>query len=142
MANNILRTNFAGLCGFTCKYRYCPVGACYCTAMGKQKKLLKAIGDKGYPANGDANYADGVFYNSTTERPVYIPTNSPFTPLAYTSGEGERKGGDLAGLNSFAYAFGFYPVDSCICLSIGARIVLPDLDNIIGVPDTNNGDEY
>lgn len=142
--------NFAGLCAFTCRYGYCPVGACYCTAMGKQKELPKATGDKGYPANGDANYAGLCDFAcnygycpktacSTTQRSAYIPPSSPFTPPACTRGEGE---GNLAGLCSFACAFGFCPIDSCTCLVTGALVVPPEPDNLIGVPDTGDGDEY
>ncbi|KAJ5320666.1 CAZyme family GH71 and CBM24 [Penicillium antarcticum] len=126
-------TNLARLCAFTYKYGYCPFGACYCTAIGK-KALPKATGVKGYPANRDANYAGLCDFAcnygycpktacSTTERAVYIPTSSPFTPLACTSGEGEGK---MAGLCSFAWPL-YAP---------------PEPDSIQGVPDTDDGDEY
>ncbi|OQD78045.1 hypothetical protein PENANT_c094G10734 [Penicillium antarcticum] len=142
-------TNLARLCAFTYKYGYCPFGACYCTAIGK-KALPKATGVKWYPANRDANYAGLCDFAcnygycpktacSTTERAVYIPTSSPFTPLACTSGEGEGK---MAGLCSFACNSGFYPVNSCTCLSTGPLYAPPEPDSIQGVPDTDDGDEY
>jgi hypothetical protein len=120
------------------------------TAMGKKKTLPKATGVKGYPANGDANYAGLCDFAcnygycpktacSTTQRAAYIPTSSPFTPPACTSGEGEGK---MAGLCSFACNFGFCPVDSCTCLSTEPLNVPPEPDSIQGVPDTDDGDEY
>lgn len=142
--------NFAGLCEFTCKYGYCPVGACYCTAMGAQKKLPKATGDKGYPANGDANYGGLCDFScnygfcpktacSSVERPAYIPTSSPFAPPVCVRGVGW---GNLAGLCSFACAYGYCPVLSCTCYETGALIVPPDPDNTKGVPVTDDSDEY
>jgi hypothetical protein len=49
-------SNFTELCEFTCKYGYCPLGTCYCTAMGAPKEKPKATKDKGYPKNGDDSY--------------------------------------------------------------------------------------
>jgi hypothetical protein len=69
------------------------------TAMGKQKKLPKATGDKGYPANGDANYAGLCDFScnygycpsqacSLEQKPAYIPTSSPFNSPACVRGSG------------------------------------------------------
>ncbi|CAG8900572.1 unnamed protein product [Penicillium egyptiacum] len=142
--------NFAGICGFTCKYGYCPIGACYCTAMGKKKTLPKATGDKGYPANGDANYAGLCDFScnygycpksacSSVERPPYIPASSPFTPPACVRGDGE---GSLAGLCSFACAFGFCLVSSCTCLSTGPLVAPPAPKDVKAVPDTDDLELY
>ncbi|KAM0653069.1 hypothetical protein ACHAO3_001982, partial [Verticillium nonalfalfae] len=49
---------FAGLCQFTCELGYCPLGACYCTKMGEQRKYPESKNVLGYPApGGDANYS-------------------------------------------------------------------------------------
>jgi hypothetical protein len=50
------RSNFTELCEFTCKYGYCPVDNCYCTAMGSAQDKPKATKDKGSPRNGDDSY--------------------------------------------------------------------------------------
>lgn len=47
---------FDELCAFTCKYGYCPVGACLCTKMGPGNKLpgpeTPGFGTMGFPAKG------------------------------------------------------------------------------------------
>lgn len=52
-------SNFTELCQFTCKYGYCPIDTCYCTAMGSARDKPKATKDKGSPRNGDDSY-DGL----------------------------------------------------------------------------------
>lgn len=142
--------HFGYLCSFTCKYGYCPIGACYCEAIGKQKKLPKATGDVGYPANGDANYAGLCNFAcnygycpkdwcSPTQMPPYIPKSSPFTPETCISGSGE---GSLAGLCSFSCNFGFCPRHSCECNSVGPLIVPPAPNDVQGVPDTDDPEQY
>ncbi|KAJ5887845.1 hypothetical protein N7495_007886 [Penicillium taxi] len=49
-------SNFTDLCQFTCKYGYCPLGTCYCTAMGKSKKKPRASYEKGEPKHGDTTF--------------------------------------------------------------------------------------
>jgi hypothetical protein len=49
--------NFNGLCAFTCRYGYCPEGACVCTNMAAPREWSPALHVDGYPANGESNYA-------------------------------------------------------------------------------------
>ncbi|OGM50849.1 hypothetical protein ABOM_000547, partial [Aspergillus bombycis] len=144
--------NFAGLCQFTCKYGYCPVGACYCTAMGAEKKKPKATGKKGYPKNGDANYGGLCSFAcnlgycpesacSDTPSPPYIPPSSPFAARACTGGESEH-GEKYAGLCSFACAYGYCPISTCWCATVGDLNVPPPPSDVKGVPDTSDADEY
>ncbi|KAJ5089135.1 hypothetical protein N7532_007819 [Penicillium argentinense] len=48
--------NFSDLCEFTCKYGYCPLDTCTCTAMGAAKDKPKATKVKGYPKHGNDSY--------------------------------------------------------------------------------------
>ncbi|KAK2007688.1 hypothetical protein LZ32DRAFT_666618 [Colletotrichum eremochloae] len=123
---------FDKLCEFTCKYGYCPPGACYCTKMGPGIKEPDAntpgFGTVGYPAQGKSASYQGLCkfacnlgfcpseHCGTTEYPTVVPTVSPFTPDACTSGTGK---GALEGLCDFSCNFGFCPVHSCTCLSTG-----------------------
>lgn len=117
---------FSELCEFTCKYSYCPIGACYCTKMGPQvdlptEKDNPGFGTVGYPAAGKSADYSGLCeyscnygfcpndYCSTTNSTLVVPTSSPFDPTACTSGTGE---GDLAGLCSYACNFGYCPIHS------------------------------
>lgn len=136
--------NFAGLCGFSCQYGYCPVGACYCTKMGPAASLPNATGTVGYPAAGeDANYSGLCSFScnygycpegacGTVDVPLSTPTSSPFTPLACVAGEGE---GNLGGLCSYACNFGYCPIHSCTCTAKGVLIVPPTANSSLsGVP--------
>ncbi|KAK4148379.1 glycosyl hydrolase family 71-domain-containing protein, partial [Chaetomidium leptoderma] len=130
---------FDELCAFTCKYGYCPVGACLCTKMGPGNKLPDAdtpgFGTVGFPAEGRSASYGGLCsfacnygfpcpnaYCDTTEHQLVIPNVSPFTPDACTSGVGE---GGLGGLCGFSCNFGFCPIHSCTCTSTGALHVPP-----------------
>ncbi|EGO56249.1 hypothetical protein NEUTE1DRAFT_146972 [Neurospora tetrasperma FGSC 2508] len=141
---------FDELCAFTCKYGYCPVGACLCTKMGPGNKLpgpeTPGFGTVGFPAKGRTasygglcsfacNYGYGCpnAYCDTVEHELVIPSVSPFTPDACTSGVGE---GGLGGLCSFSCNFGFCPIHSCTCTSTGALHVPPGAsDTITGKAD-------
>ncbi|KAK4202758.1 glycosyl hydrolase family 71-domain-containing protein [Triangularia verruculosa] len=130
---------FDELCTFTCRYGYCPVGACLCTKMGPGIKLpdedTPGYGTVGFPAQGRSASYGGLCsfacnygfpcpntYCDTTEHELVIPSVSPFTPDACTSGVGE---GGLGGLCGFACNFGFCPIRSCTCTSTGALHVPP-----------------
>ncbi|KAH6974411.1 glycosyl hydrolase family 71-domain-containing protein, partial [Ilyonectria sp. MPI-CAGE-AT-0026] len=124
---------FADLCEFTCKYGYCPPGACYCSNMGAQKEKpdsdTPGYGTKGYPAEGMSSSYEGLCafacdlgfcpsaYCDTSEHAKVVPNVSPFTPDACTSGKG---GEGLVGLCDFACNFGFCPVHTCTCSTMGA----------------------
>lgn len=124
---------FADLCEFTCKYGYCPPGACYCSNMGAQREKpdsdTPGYGTKGYPAEGMSSSYEGLCafacdlgfcpsaYCDTSEHAKVIPNVSPFTPDACTSGKG---GEGLVGLCDFACNFGFCPVHTCTCSTMGA----------------------
>lgn len=141
---------FDELCAFTCKYGYCPVGACLCTKMGPGNKLpgpdTPGFGTVGFPAEGRSasygglcsfacNYGFGCpnAYCDTAEHDLVIPNVSPFTPDACTSGVGE---GGLGGLCGFSCNFGFCPIHSCTCTSTGALHVPPaPSDTVTGEAD-------
>ncbi|KAK4178723.1 hypothetical protein QBC36DRAFT_367139 [Triangularia setosa] len=99
-------TGFDELCAFTCRYGYCPVGACPCTKMGRGNELLDedtlGFGTIEFPAQGRSASYWGLCsfacnygflcpnaYCDTTEHQFVIPSVSPFTPDACTLGVGE-----------------------------------------------------
>ncbi|KXH67234.1 mutanase [Colletotrichum salicis] len=43
---------FTELCEFNCKYNYCPVSSCVCTALGAPNKKPTALEVDGFPAKG------------------------------------------------------------------------------------------
>ncbi|KAJ5175656.1 uncharacterized protein N7482_001533 [Penicillium canariense] len=145
--------NFAGLCEFSCRYGYCPIGACYCTKMGTARTLPNATSTVGYPAAGeDANYSGLCSFScnygycpesacGTVDVPLSTPTSSPFTPLACVVGEGE---GNLGGLCLYACNFGYCPIHSCTCTAEGVLIDAPAVNSsLTGVPAaTVDYDEY
>ncbi|KAJ5305400.1 uncharacterized protein N7443_005060 [Penicillium atrosanguineum] len=49
--------NYTELCETTCRYGYCPIDTCCCTAMGAQKKRPKPTYEKGTPKSGDESYS-------------------------------------------------------------------------------------
>ena len=120
--------NFAGLCGFACRYGYCPLGACTCTRMGTGYEPPNATGVIGYPIAGeDASYSGLCAFDcnlgycpenacGTVEVPLSTPTVSPFLPPACVSGAGE---GNLAGLCDFGCVHGFCPMNACTCTGQG-----------------------
>lgn len=128
--------NFAGLCEFSCRYDYCPQGACVCTKMGPPNPRPTPLNVNGYPAAGlDENYSGLCAFNcnygycppsacATTPQPLTTPTVSPFAPPACTSGEGD---GNFGGLCSYACNFGFCPRAVCRCNSQGALNVPPPI---------------
>lgn len=133
-------TGFSELCEFTCKYSYCPIGACYCTKMGPQvdlptEKNNPGFGTVGYPAAGKSADYSGLCeyscnygfcpsdYCSTTNSTLVVPTSSPFDPPACIKGTGE---GDLSGLCSYACNFGYCPIHS-VSSNVPVRRVSPEL---------------
>ncbi|KAE8144645.1 glycosyl hydrolase family 71-domain-containing protein [Aspergillus avenaceus] len=93
--------NFQGICEFTCKYGYCPIGACQCTKMGSPRVKPKPTGNEGYPIAGEGSSYIGLCAFAcnygycppdacgTTKVPLKEPTVSPFLPSACTAGTGE-----------------------------------------------------
>ncbi|KAK0737079.1 glycosyl hydrolase family 71-domain-containing protein [Apiosordaria backusii] len=127
--------SFDELCAFTCKYGYCPVGACLCTKIGPGNKLpgpdTPGFSTVGFPAEGRSasygglcsfacNYGFGCpnAYCDTAKHDLVIPNVSPFTPDACTSGVGE---GSLGGLCGFSCNFGFCPIYSCTSVATAPR---------------------
>lgn len=128
--------SFAGLCEFTCRYGYCPLGACLCREMGNQKALPKALNVNGYPAAGlDASYSGLCAFAcnygycpsnacSDTPSPLVVPTVSPFLPPTCTGGTGT---GAWEGLCSYACNFGMCPSQRCTCTSQGTLNLPPPI---------------
>lgn len=129
--------DFKIICEFTCKYGYCPLGACVCKALGSPPKLPKLTGNKGYSANGDPNFSGLCdfsckygFCPSGACSPVSVPTKvpkvSPFLPPACTSGTGKGKLDDLC---KFSCKYGFCPIGSCDCTTKGVLAEAPPVDS-------------
>lgn len=129
--------NFEQLCEFTCKYGFCPLGACVCQVLGPPPKLPTSTGNKGYPANGDPNLSGLCRFAceygfcpsdacSPVSVPVKVPKVSPFIPLACTSGDGHGKFDELC---KFSCDFGFCPIGSCTCTKKGILVEAPPIDS-------------
>ena len=139
--------DFNQLCGVTCSYGYCPLGACVCTAMGVPPKKPNSTGIIGYSKNGDPNYA-GLCnfacnlgfcfdeYCSRTKQPEVIPTSSPFLPPACTAGTGP---GNWQGLCEYGCSFGFCPYETCTCTQNGTLVLPPAITSGKGIPLENAG---
>jgi hypothetical protein len=124
--------NFRGLCEFSCALGYCPIGACFCTQMGKQKPLPTPKNVKGYPIEGEGPEYSGLcsfacnygYCPATacgyTSYPLVVPTVSPVLPPTCTAGTGE---GNFAGLCSYSCNYGFCPMAQCTCTAQGALIL-------------------
>ncbi|RDW93688.1 glycoside hydrolase family 71 protein [Aspergillus mulundensis] len=142
--------NFQGLCEFTCKYGYCPIGACVCTKLGAPRVKPKATGNKGYPIAGEGssyiglcNFACNYGYCPPeacggVEVALTEPTVSPFLPSACTSGAGQ---GDLVGLCSYACNYGFCPIHACTCTSTGALNQPPAANTTFTAVYKGDGDD-
>ncbi|PQE29794.1 alpha-1,3-glucanase mutanase protein [Rutstroemia sp. NJR-2017a WRK4] len=146
---------FAAMCYVVCEYGYCPIGACYCTALGMQKGLPKFTGDKGY-ALSDPDY-DGLCawtyqygftfpeYCSITKQVTTIPATSPFNPKACTGGEAASSEDGLEELCAYTCSIGYCPVHLCSCTSEGALVLSVPDDEIpevtIFAADINNADQ-
>ncbi|ORY63528.1 glycosyl hydrolase family 71-domain-containing protein [Pseudomassariella vexata] len=145
--------DFAVICSKSCRYGYCPFGACVCTGMGEQTELPEATGVLGY-AKSDTNYIGlcSFLYNygfefdkycSTTENSLSTPSVSPFLPDYCTGGTAtddwtEYGADDLC---AWLCSYGYCPIRICSCSSQGtlvpldniavpSDIVLPDEDNM------------
>ncbi|KAM0324575.1 hypothetical protein ACHAQA_007960 [Verticillium albo-atrum] len=132
---------FSGLCKFTCGLGYCPLGACFCTKMGQQRKYPESKNVQGYPApGGDANYSGLCAFAcrfgycpetacATFESPLTIPKVSPFSPPACIHGVGPP---GWEGLCDYSCNFGFCPMGVCNCDKQGALNVPPAPKDDVG----------
>ena len=131
--------DFSPLCEFSCKYGYCPIGACTCLARGPQKEKPEMTGVIAYPVAGkSADYSGLCSFNcnygkigdpgcpsdvcGTVEVPLVIPNVSPFAPPACRSGVGSQ---GWEGLCSFTCNFGYCPSRICTCTATGALNAAP-----------------
>lgn len=142
--------NFRGLCQFTCKYGYCPIGACVCTKMGKPRVKPQGTGDEGYPIAGEGSSYVGLCSFACNygycppeacgveQVPLTEPTVSPFLPAACTAGSGE---GDLMGLCSYACSYGFCPIHACTCTGTGTLNQPPTANTTFTAVYTGNRDD-
>ncbi|ESZ94750.1 alpha-1,3-glucanase/mutanase [Sclerotinia borealis F-4128] len=143
-------TGFATICSLVCEYGYCPIGACYCTALGLQKEYPVFTGDLGF-ATSDPNY-DGLCkwtyqfgftfpdHCSTTKQDTTVPNPSPFLPKSCTGGEWAVALDGLEELCAFTCSLGYCPTHLCLCTSEGALVLLdgieaPDIVTFVGDPD-------
>lgn len=128
---------FDAVCQVTCKYGYCPTGACVCSAMGAEPARPTDGGNPvdGFPANGDANYGglcsfacglgekycDSLSqYCSRTQQPPYIPPTSPFQPPFCRGGRGKNGGSGVYGeVCEYTCKHGFCPIAVCECTETG-----------------------
>ncbi|CAD6446789.1 70f8fb62-2be9-40c0-91c7-3914c6610b41 [Sclerotinia trifoliorum] len=142
---------FAEMCSVVCEYGYCPIGACYCTAIGLQKDYPVYTGDTGF-ATSDPDY-NGLcawtyqygftFPNhcSTTKQVTSVPTSSPFLPKACTAGERAVALDGLDELCAFTCSLGYCPIHLCSCTSEGALVSADDIDAPDIVTFTSNPDD-
>ncbi|OJJ42607.1 hypothetical protein ASPZODRAFT_76535, partial [Penicilliopsis zonata CBS 506.65] len=126
--------NFVGLCEFTCQYGYCPLGACVCLAMGKQREEKNVTNTPGFPLAGESpSYLGLCAYACNhgycppnacghVEEPLIVPNVSDFLPPACIAGTGD---GNLQGLCDFSCHYGFCPINACKCTKEGALIDAP-----------------
>lgn len=133
---------FEPICATTCKFGYCPPGACVCTAIGIQVELPDATGTVGY-AKSDENFSGlcSWAYNygftfedvcSTTKQPLTIPIVSPFLPDACTGGTSRSASVDAYGdgitdLCQWACGYGWCPIRICVCQTTGPLVPLEDV---------------
>lgn len=132
--------NFAGICGFSCKYGVCDSSACVCKAMGSPSATPSGVAPTGYPAAGlDASYSGICAFDcehgycppsacSLEESPLTTPTVSDFSPPACIKGVA-LAGSDspLGGLCGYACNYGFCPYHICSCTAQGGLIETPDI---------------
>jgi hypothetical protein len=136
--------NFNGLCGFSCKYGYCPIGACTCTALGALVEGPNATYPNGYRLPGeDASYSGLCSFDcshgycpdtacGTVSAPLSTPTVSDFSPPpACIGGSGED---NLAGLCSFSCQYGYCPINACNCTAEGPLTLAPTTVAVVGTP--------
>lgn len=126
--------NFQGLCESTCRFGYCPVGACVCLRIGPPRKLPDPTGVQGYPIEGEGSSYIGLCSFAcnygfcppnacgTVKVPLTEPTVSPFLPQACTSGTGVDS---FIGLCQFSCNFGFCPIHRCTCTETGPLVSAP-----------------
>ncbi|KAK0124725.1 hypothetical protein ONS96_008608 [Cadophora gregata f. sp. sojae] len=80
---------YKSLCGFTCKYGYCPLSACTCTQLGKKIPEPTSLNKPGYPAPGIDGSFEGLCAYACNYG--YCPSDvcsSTKTPFAAPSTDG------------------------------------------------------
>ncbi|KAL1865122.1 Glucan endo-1,3-alpha-glucosidase agn1 [Paecilomyces lecythidis] len=126
------------LCEFTCKYGYCPVGACTCLALGTAQSPPDIVDIQGYPGPGkDCNYIGLCSYacnhgfcpdNACSTDPAQDgacdSVIDPHAGLVCNSGSGT---GYMTGLCSWTCNYGFCP-DPCTCDGWGTQNTPPSGD--------------
>ncbi|KAJ0305351.1 hypothetical protein Brms1b_010895 [Colletotrichum noveboracense] len=145
---------FTELCEFNCKYDYCPVSSCVCTAFGVPNKKPTALEVDSFPAKGRSEYYLALCssacnlgycpeqYCSPTLEPMVVPNLSEFLPPACRAGIGRVGHESLAGLCSYACKFGFCPIHACQCTEEGGLIEPPpQVKGVSGKPVGNLTDE-
>ncbi|KAK2045776.1 hypothetical protein LZ31DRAFT_540891 [Colletotrichum somersetense] len=127
---------FTELCESNCKYDYCPVSSCVCTAVGIPNKKPTALQKDGFPTKGRSENYSGLCSSacnlgycpeeySPTQQPTIVPTVSEFLPPACRAGKGRAGHEGLTGLCSYACNFGFCPTHLCECTDQGGLIQPP-----------------
>ncbi|KAK1995692.1 hypothetical protein LX36DRAFT_639338, partial [Colletotrichum falcatum] len=118
---------FTELCEFNCKYDYCPVSSCVCTAVGAPNEKPAALHKDGFPAKGRSENYSGLCssacnlgycpeeYCSPTIQPTIVPTVSEFLPPACRAGKGcaGHEGVNDEKLCAFACSRTWCPSDVC-----------------------------
>uniref|UniRef100_L2FAV8 Alpha-glucanase n=1 Tax=Colletotrichum fructicola (strain Nara gc5) TaxID=1213859 RepID=L2FAV8_COLFN len=145
---------FTELCEFNCKYDYCPVSSCVCTAVGVPNKKPTALEVDSLPARGRSKYYMELCssacnlgycpeqYCSPTLEPMVVSNLSEFLPPACRAGTGRVGHESLAGLCSYACKFGFCPIHACHCTEEGTLIEPPpQVKGVSGKPVGNLNDE-
>lgn len=141
--------DFVELCEFTCKYGYCPEGACTATNKGEQREQPDPTGVIGYPLEGESGAFTGLCAFACNlgycpedrcgpeEKPTYEGSVSPFVAAACTKGTGS---GNLVGLCDYSCNWGFCPIHVCTCTATGPlNLPTPEQDPTITKASTTDG---
>lgn len=127
--------DFKPLCEFACYYGYCPIDACYCTAIGSPRKPNNSTGVKGYPVAGkdnrysflcawacDRGYCPKEYCG--TQEVSLVPRHDTWY-LHDTCISGTGRESNLEGLCGFSCKYGYCPLHSCYCREWGPVVHPP-----------------